>query len=148
MSESKLPDWMQEHLEMYLKTNGAQGHLRDMTANGGKADTPNLLLTTTGRKSGKAIMLPLIYGRDGGNYVVVASKGGAPVHPAWYFNLVAQPRVNVQVMEKKFHAVARTASGEERKRLWQMMAEVYPPYNDYQKLTGREIPVVVLEAAK
>lgn len=145
MSEAKLPDWIQEHLDRYLATNGAEGHLRDFTVGGGKRDTPNLLLTTTGRKSGKPIMLPLIYGTDGGRYVIVASKGGAPEHPAWYLNLLAKPQVGVQVLDKKFHATARTASGEERRRLWQLMAEVFPPYNDYQKLTAREIPVVVLE---
>ena len=146
MSESKLPDWMQEHLDRYLETNGAEGHLRDFTAGGGKPDTPNLLLTTTGRKSGKAIILPLIYGKAGSRYVVIASKGGAPEHPAWYLNLVAQPQVDVQVADKKFRAIARTASGEERQQLWQSMADIYPPYNDYQKMTAREIPVVVLEA--
>ncbi len=145
MSESKLPDWMQQHLDAYLKTNGAEGHLRDFSANGGKPDTPNLLLTTVGRKSGKSITLPLIYGKEGANYVVVASKGGAPEHPAWYLNLQAQPQVEVQVADKKFRAVAHAASGEERARLWQLMAEVYPPYLDYQKQTTREIPVVVLE---
>lgn len=145
MSELKLTDWMQEHLERYLKTNGAEGHLMDVTAYGGKPDTPTLLLTTTGRKSGKAITLPLIYGKDGANYVVVGSKGGAPAHPAWYLNLTALPKVDVQVMDRKFHAVARTASGTERQRLWQQMADLYPPYNDFQKLTARELPVVVLE---
>jgi deazaflavin-dependent oxidoreductase (nitroreductase family) len=145
MSESKLPDWMQDHLDRYLKTDGAEGHLRDFTAAGGKPDTPNLLLTTTGRKSGRAITLPLIYGTDSGRYVVVGSKGGAPEHPAWYLNLVAQPQVGVQVADKKFRATARTASGAERQRLWQLMADIYPPYNDYRKLTSREIPIVVLE---
>lgn len=148
MSEAKLPDWMQEHLDRYLATDGAEGHLRDLTAGGGKPNTPHLLLTTTGRKSGRLITLPLIYGRDGDNYIVVASKGGAPVHPAWYLNLVAKPAVGVQVAEKKFRAVARAASGEERKRLWRMMADIYPPYDDYQKLTAREIPIVVLEPGK
>jgi deazaflavin-dependent oxidoreductase (nitroreductase family) len=145
MSESKLPDWMQDHLDRYLETNGAEGHLRDFTAASGKLDTPTVLLTTTGRKSGKAITQPLIYGIDGGRYVVVGSKGGAPEHPAWYLNLVAQPLLGVQVADRKFRAVARTASGAERQRLWQLMADIYPPYNDYRKLTSREIPVVVLE---
>jgi proline iminopeptidase len=145
MSESKMPDWIGEHLDQYIKTNGAVGHLHDFTANGGRPNTPNLLLTTTGRKSGKKITLPLIYGTDGDRYLVVASKGGAPEHPAWFLNLQAQPQVEVQVMEKKFHAVARAASGEERARLFQLMANVYPPYIDYQKGTTREIPVVVLE---
>lgn len=145
MSESKLPGWMQEHLDRYLETNGAVGHLKDFTANGGKPDTPTLLLTTMGRKSGKAITLPLIYGKDGANFIVVASKGGAPAHPAWYLNLAAQPKVDVQVLDRKFRAVARTTSGAERQRLWQLMADIYPPYDDYRKMTTREIPVVVLE---
>lgn len=145
MSESNLPRWVQEHLDLYLRTNGKEGHLRDFTAGGGKPNTPNLLLTTVGRKSGKPIVLPLIYGKDGSNYVVVASKGGAPEHPAWYLNLVAKNLVEVQVAEKKFRAVARIAEGEERQRLWNLMNDVYPPYNEYQKLTSRQIPVVVLE---
>ena len=145
MTEAKLPDWIQEHLDLYLKTHGAEGHLRDFSAGGGKVDTPNLLLTTTGRKSGRQIMLPLIYGTDGDNYLIVASKGGAPEHPAWYLNLQAQPQVAVQVAAKKFKAIARTATGDERQRLWQIMADVFPPYNEYQTRTTREIPVVVLE---
>ena len=92
--------------------------------------------------------MPLIYGKDGDRHIIIASKGGAPEHPAWYLNLVAQPKVNVQVSDKKFHAVARVATGEERQRLWAMMTGVYPPYPDYQKNTDREIPVVVLEAVK
>lgn len=145
MNEAKLPDWVREHLDQYLKTNGAQGHLRDFTAGGGKPNTPNLLLTTVGRKSGKPTTLPLIYGKDGSNYLVVASKGGAPEHPSWYQNLVAKNLVEVQVADRKFKAVARTAQGDDRRRLWNLMADVYPPYNDYQKQTTREIPVVVLE---
>lgn len=145
MSDAKLPDWIQQHLDQYVRTNGAEGHLRDFTAGGGKPDTPNLLLTTVGRKSGKPITLPLIYGKDGNNYLIVASKGGAPEHPAWYLNLVAKNLVELQVADKKFKAVARTAQGEERQRLWNLMADVYPPYDDYQKQTSREIPVVVLE---
>lgn len=144
MSESKLPGWAKEHLDQYLKTNGGEGHLRDFTAGGGKPNTPCLLLTTVGRKSGKPNVLPLIYGMEGSNYVIVASKGGAPEHPGWYLNLVAKDLVEVQVADKKFRAVARTAQSEERQRLWKLMADVYPPYNDYQKQTSREIPVVVL----
>ena len=76
---------------------------------------------------------------------MVASKGGAPNHPGWYLNLAAQPAVEVQVSANRFHAKARTATGEERARLWQKMAAIYPPYNAYQAKTEREIPVVVLE---
>jgi proline iminopeptidase len=89
--------------------------------------------------------MPLIYGEANGAYVIVASKGGAPTHPGWYLNLAAQPAVEVQVIADKFRAVARTATGEERARLWKIMEKIYPPYNAYQAKTQREIPVVVLE---
>jgi proline iminopeptidase len=89
--------------------------------------------------------MPLIYGEADGKYVVVASKGGAPQHPGWYLNLDAKPEVEVQVLANRFRAKARTAAGAERARLWEKMAAIYPPYNDYQKKTEREIPVVVLE---
>jgi deazaflavin-dependent oxidoreductase (nitroreductase family) len=104
-----------------------------------------LLLTTTGRRSGQSRTTPLIYGRDGERYVVVASRGGAPTHPAWYDNLVAQPAVQVQVMADRFTARARTATPAERPALWKTMAAIWPPYDDYQARTTREIPVVVLE---
>jgi deazaflavin-dependent oxidoreductase (nitroreductase family) len=110
-------------------------------------DGPVLLLTTTGRKSGEQRTAPLIYGRDGDAYVIVASKGGAPQHPAWYLNLDAEPQVELQVKDEVFAARARTASGDERGRLWQQMAGIWPAYDDYAKKTDREIPVVVLERA-
>ena len=145
MSDATLPRWMQDHLDAYRRTGGAEGHLMDFTAGGGKPNTPNLLLTTVGRQSGRPITLPLIYGREGPRYVVIASKGGAPAHPAWYLNLVAKDQVDVQVADREFPARARTASGDERRRLWSLMADIYPPYDDYQQKTSREIPVVVLE---
>jgi proline iminopeptidase len=104
-----------------------------------------LLLETLGRKSGRPLLLPLIYGRTPSGYAVVASKGGAPSHPAWYLNLAAHPEVQVQVEAERFRARARTVTGEERSRLWQQMTGIYPPYDDYQARTRREIPVVVLE---
>lgn len=134
---SKLADWMIEHMDQYLATDGAEGHIW--------RGVPTLLLTTTGRRSGKPQMLPLIYGEDNGNYVIVASKGGTPNHPAWYLNLVARPQVDVQVAADKFTATARDATEEERPRLWDMMAKIWPQYNDYQAKTDRQIPVVVLE---
>jgi deazaflavin-dependent oxidoreductase (nitroreductase family) len=105
---------------------------------------PTLLLTTTGRKSGRELTLPLIFGRSGDDYVVVASKGGAPQHPAWYLNLEANPTVQVQVKADKFTAHAHTATAQERAALWPKMVEIYAPYADYQKKTDRQIPVVVL----
>jgi len=142
---SKLPKWITDHLARYLATNGEDGYLWDASIGGGKGMVPTLLLTTTGRKSGKALTLPLIFGESGPNFVVIASKGGAPEHPAWYLNLAANPRVQVQVKARKFSAHARTAQGEERAALWRKMVEIYGPYEQYQKRTGRQIPVVVLE---
>ena len=142
-----LPKWIADHLQRYLETDGADGHLWDSAPVGGPGPIPTLLLTTTGRRSGKPIVMPLIYGEAGGNYVVVASKGGAPTHPGWYLNLSAHSNVEVQILAKRFRATARTASDAERAELWQQMAAIYPPYNDYQARTDREIPVVVLEPA-
>jgi deazaflavin-dependent oxidoreductase (nitroreductase family) len=103
------------------------------------------LLTTTGRKSGKPRALPLIYGKDGDSYVIIASKGGMPTHPVWYLNLEAKPECELMVGLKAVSARARIVDGEERTRIWKMMAEIYPPYLDYQKATEREIPVIVLD---
>jgi deazaflavin-dependent oxidoreductase (nitroreductase family) len=143
-SAHRVQDWILDHLKAYIETDGATGHLFDATLGGGYVDTPVLLLTTTGRKSGRSITMPLIYGSDGDRFIIVGSNGGEPKHPAWYLNLVAQPQVHVQVAATKLTAVASTASGEERHRLWQLMSTVYPPYPDYQKRTERELPVVVL----
>ena len=141
---SELPDWIQNHVSRYLATDGADGYLFDASLGGGKGLVPTLLLTTTGRKSGRALTLPLIFGRSGPNYVVVASKGGAPAHPAWYLNLQANPEVKLQVKAAKFTARAHTADAEERAALWPKMVEIYGPYADYQVKTTRQIPVVVL----
>lgn len=142
---ANLPQWIGEHLRRYVESEGADGHMWDTTAVGGPGPVPTLLLTTRGRRSGQPITMPLIYGEVGGKYVVVASKGGAPTHPGWYLNLAAQPAVEVQVRADRFRATARTATGEERARLWQTMAAIYPPYNAYQAKTQREIPIIVLE---
>jgi len=142
-----LPGWMVEHTNRYLSSGGTDGHLYKMTQPGRPEITvPSLLLTTTGRKSGEKFIFPLFYGETGtGGYIVVASKGGAPKHPVWYLNLVADPQVEVQVGTRKLKAKARTTTGAERARLWEMALEFWPPYADYAKKTEREIPVVVLE---
>ncbi len=149
MSESKapdsLPDWIRDHVRRYRESNGADGHMWDASAVGGSGIFPTLLLTTTGRKSKQRLELPLIYGKTANGYAIVASKGGAPSHPAWYLNLSANPDVEVQVGPKKFATQARTATGAERAALWKQMVSIYPPYDDYQRRTRREIPVVVLE---
>ena len=130
-------DWVKDHLQRYLATGGEDGHeWRGATT---------LALTTLGRRSGTPRRTMLIYGKDGDHYVVVASKGGAPTHPLWYENLSASPEVVVQVQADRFHARARTASAEERPRLWKLMNGIWPDYESYQQRTAREIPVVVLE---
>ena len=139
-----LPGWIKDHLARYIATDGADGYLWDARLGGGIGLVPTLLLSTTGRKSGRELILPLIFGRSGPNYVVVASKGGAPAHPAWYLNLQANPKVKVQVKAEKFAASAHTADAAERATLWPMMVEIYGPYAQYQTKTDRQIPVVVL----
>ena len=143
----ELPSWIKDHLDRYIATNGEDGYLWDASLGGGKGMIPTLLLTTVGRKSGRELTLPLIFGRSGEDYVVVASKGGAPEHPAWYLNLDANSKVKLQVKADKFAAQAHTANAQERARLWPKMVEIYGPYADYQKKTHREIPIVVLHRA-
>jgi deazaflavin-dependent oxidoreductase (nitroreductase family) len=131
--------WVREHLHRYVATDGENGHEW--------RGAPTLLLTTRGRRSGNLRRTPLIYGRSGEDYVVVASKGGSPGHPGWFHNLVAEPAVTVQVMADEIPARARVAEGEERTRLWGLMAGIWPAYDEYQARTDRVIPVVVLETA-
>ena len=128
-----------EHVRRYQETDGEVGGVWN--------GAPILLLTTTGRRTGDPTTTPLIFGRDGDRYVVVASKGGAPQHPGWYRNLAKNPEAELQVMGERFHARARTATGDERERLWRAMNEIWPPYDSYAQRTEREIPVVVLERA-
>ena len=140
-----LPDWIVEHIKLY-QSDPEKAHLMDCSGFGGKPATPTLLLTTTGRKSGRPIPTPLIYGTQGPAYVVIGSKGGAPDHPDWYKNLVADPVCRIQVSRKAYRARARTAAGAERTRLWAQMVDIYPPYDPYQQSAkDREIPVIVLE---
>lgn len=129
----------QEHVRVYRETGGEHGyHWRGTTI---------LLLTTTGRRSGHERTTPLIHRTDDDSWVVVASKGGAPEHPGWYQNLQASPQATIQVEAKRIQVRARTAEGEERDRLWRLMTEQWPAYDDYQRKTTREIPVVVFERA-
>jgi deazaflavin-dependent oxidoreductase (nitroreductase family) len=128
----------EEHVRRYIETDGEEGYTW-------REGAPILLLTVKGRKSGTDYTTPLIFGEDGGNYVLVASQGGTPEHPDWYLNLVEQPEVGVQVKADKFRARARSAEGEERDRLWRQMNEIWPHYDEYQAKTDRVIPVVVLE---
>jgi deazaflavin-dependent oxidoreductase (nitroreductase family) len=150
MAEAKLapnmPDWQVKHTNLYLASGGKEGHMYKIDVPGrGEITAPALLLTTTGRKSGEKFILPLFYGTEGDSYIIVASKGGAPEHPGWYRNILVNPEVEVQAGIKKVKARARTATGDERSRLWKKALEFWPPYADYALKTDREIPVVVLD---
>jgi deazaflavin-dependent oxidoreductase (nitroreductase family) len=127
----------QEHVRVYRATGGERGyHWRGVKI---------LLLSTTGRHSGEERTTPLIHCVDGKRWVIIASKGGAPEHPGWFMNLEADPAAKIQVKDEVIEVRASVAEGEERSRLWRMMAEAWPAYDEYQQKTRREIPVVVLE---
>ena len=127
---------MRAMVGIYRRTGGRIG--------GRVGSTPVLLLTTTGRKSGASHTVAVGYFDQGDVRFVVASNGGAPRHPAWYFNLTSHPEVQVEVGRETYRAVARVAAGEERTRLWNHVMETAPAYRRYQR-TAREIPLVVLD---
>ena len=127
----------QEHVDRYRETDGEEGH----DWNGASV----LILTTTGRRSGQRRDTPLIYGRSGENYLVVASKGGADEPPAWFVNLEADPETEVQVKADRLKTRARVATPEEKPQMWKTMTSAWPAYDEYQTKTEREIPIVVLE---
>jgi deazaflavin-dependent oxidoreductase (nitroreductase family) len=134
-----MPDYSlfgDEHVRQYEATGGKVGH----DWNG----TSVLILRTKGRKSGQVRKFPLIYGRDGDDFVIVASKGGAANHPGWYENLLAYPDVEIQVRDQVVPVHARTGSAADKKRVWPTMIAQWPDYDEYQKKTSREIPVVLL----
>lgn len=135
--------WIAHHRARYL-VDGEAAHIWDSTEVGGPGPVPTLLLTTVGRRSGNVSTMPLIYGRVADDYVVIASKGGADRHPGWYHNLRAQATVTVQVANRVFDAEAFVLTGEQRTAAWDEMRTIYPPYDDYQARTAREIPVVAL----
>ena len=126
----------ESHIKAYRESNGEIGYLWN--------GVPTLLLTVRGRTTGEPRTSALIFGRDGDNYLVVASMGGAPKHPLWYRNLLAEPRAEIQVKGEHIAVVARTASPADKPRLWKIMTDVWPNYDVYQSRTDRDIPVVVL----
>ncbi|MDQ0381644.1 nitroreductase family deazaflavin-dependent oxidoreductase [Amycolatopsis thermophila] len=128
----------QPHVDRYLETDGEDGfHWRN--------GTTILILFTKGRKSGEQRTHALIFREHEGAYLVVASKGGTDTPPAWFLNLQADPHVEVQIKGDRFPATARVATAAEKPAMWAKMTEVWPDYDEYQKKTSREIPVVVLE---
>jgi deazaflavin-dependent oxidoreductase (nitroreductase family) len=125
------------HVQAYEESNGDVGYIWN--------GAPILVLTTTGAKSGKVRKHALIYGTDGDDVLLIASQGGAPDNPHWYKNLDADPNVGVQILADRFKGRARTATAEEKARLWPVMTELWPAYDDYQAATDRDIPVVIIE---
>ena len=128
---------------------GSGAHAGVYRATGGKlfgrmGKSPILLLNTVGRKSGKKRTSPLLYAMDGEDFVIIASKGGASAHPAWYLNLMANPEATVEIEDREVRVKAEEADSEEKSRLWQKMVEMYPAYDAYQEKTEREIPLLVL----
>ncbi len=135
--EPSTSEWARTQAELYESTNGAEGgELRGM---------PIIVLTTVGAKSGKLRKTALMRVEHDGVYAVVASLGGAPKHPVWYFNIVAQPHVELQDRAVKRDYLAREITGDEKAQWWERAVAAYPPYADYQEKTSREIPVFVLE---
>ena len=129
--------WVADHVRQYVQSGGTEGHHW-------QPGVPTLLLTTRGKKSGTARRTALIYGRDGDDYVVMASYAGAPAHPDWYVNLVADPEVVIQVGEEVMPATARTVGPADRDRLWSVMTRIWPDYDEYATKTSREIPLVAI----
>ena len=124
---------------MYVESGGKEGHIW-------QPGVPTLLLTTRGNKSGTARRTALIYGRDGDDYVVMASYAGAPTHPDWYLNLVADPEVVIQIGEEIAAGTARTVADEDRDRVWKIMTAIWPDYDEYATKTSRKIPLVAISA--
>jgi deazaflavin-dependent oxidoreductase (nitroreductase family) len=136
---------IEDHARAYVESDGGgDTHIRDLSAMGGKPDTPCLLLRTIGRKSAEPRLAALIYGPWKGDFVIVASKGGHDGHPPWFLNIQAAKTVDVQVGDKRWRCDWREAESAEREEIWRYMADLYPPYDEYQARTERRIPVVVL----
>lgn len=137
--------WQEEHLRRYLRSGGTEGHLFDFGPINDEGLQPICLIKHVGRKSGRTLILPLIYGMVEGEIVIVASKGGAPAHPAWYLNIAESSDVEVQVATQAFRATWREPSDAERQRIWDHMVAIYPPYAAYQEKTDRLIPLVMMK---
>ncbi|MET7383842.1 nitroreductase family deazaflavin-dependent oxidoreductase [Streptomyces sp. NPDC005385] len=137
--EASPTQWVRDQVELYEGSGGTKGTTL--------ADTglPVIILTTRGAKSGKIRKTPLMRVENDGRYAVVASLGGAPKHPVWYFNIKSDPQVELQDGPVRKEYTAREITGDEKAQWWERAVAAYPPYTDYQKKTDREIPVFVLE---
>ena len=137
--EPSTAEWVRNQVEQYESSGGTEGTtLRGM---------PVILLTSRGARSGKIRKTPLMRVEHDGHYAVVASKGGAPTHPVWYYNLVADPHVELRDGPAVWDMVAREVTGDEKAEWWERAVAAYPDYADYQQKTDRPIPVFVLEPA-
>ena len=135
--EASPHDWVADHVERYERTGGREG--------GEFNGVPCVILTTTGRKSGKTRKTPLVRVSNGDGYLVIASMGGQPKHPVWYLNLVADPEVMLQDGPDRRSYRARVVEGPERDELWAVAVAAYGDYADYQERCDRQIPVVALD---
>ncbi len=145
--ESRM-DWVVEHRQTYLRSGGSQGHIEDLTPVGGHDFGTHLLLKYVGRKSGNVFITPLCYGDIGGEVVIVASKGGADHHPAWYLNLRESDEVEFQIATQAFRGTWREPEGAEREKVWNFMVDNYPFYANYAASTERVIPLVMMKAVE
>jgi deazaflavin-dependent oxidoreductase (nitroreductase family) len=136
--------WKEAHCENYINSGGAKGHIMDLSAMGGHKFTTHCLIRHKGRKTGKTLINPLVYGDIGGEIVLVASKAGDPMNPGWYYNITASETIDVQIATTAFRAKWREAEGDERERLWDFMVQILPAYASYQQRAERRIPVIVL----
>ncbi|MEO6093709.1 MAG: nitroreductase/quinone reductase family protein [Novosphingobium sp.] len=137
--------WADDHRDLYLSSGGTQGHLFDFGPINGEGVMPICLIKHLGRKTGRTLILPLIYGMFNGEVVICASKGGAPADPAWYLNITAADHVEFQIGAQAFRATWREPAGDERQRAWELMVAIYPPYTAYQENTERLIPLVLMK---
>ena len=138
-------DWMIQHRDMYLRSGGTEGHIMDLTPVGGHPLGTHCLIKYTGRKSGKVFITPLCYGIIGGEVVIVASKGGAEDHPAWYLNIRESDEVEFQIASQAFRASWREPQGAERRKVWDFMVDCYPFYAQYQASTERQLPLIMMK---
>lgn len=139
-------DWAAEHRLSYLRSGGAEGHIMDITAVGGRSFATHCLIKYVGRKSGNVFITPLCYADIGGEVVICASKGGADHHPAWYLNLVDSPEVEFQIATQAFRGTWREPEGDEREKIWNFFIDCHPFYANYQQSTDRILPLVLMKA--
>ena len=139
-------DWAAEHRAKYLESGGADGHIEDLTAVGGRPFASHCLIKYVGRKSGKVFITGLTYADIAGEVVICASKGGADHHPEWYLNLVSAPQIDFQIATQAFRGTWREPEGGERAKIWSFFVDCHPFYADYQASTERVLPLVMMTA--